>query len=471
MILGGGTILWLTLFSSSRCSTQPIRDNKAVCAVSQRPVSLSAVPHIQAHDLAFVSSEESIPTAAESGPPRQPIVGVTALLELQVPLSGERTESHGRPTFNLLVGDKRSNVHNIQLCVTEEEGSRGKIVVETSRISILKHGADSKTNLPVFSLAFETKTANILVGGGDRYISVWKQHGGRQNSRSSWQLSQRLGPHTGWVKTIACPSTFSPVDAEPRVYSVGCNRLVCWKRCAENAWRHFKTLSIDSNPHASSTLSSDLLCLAPCYVGESQPKNKLSPKVILAAGGVDGRIHFFWDNENDTMKPAGVIRAHNGRVNALHFDVLHHLLFSVSHDGSIHCWSLSLEGSSSLSVSLLASHSLPDDSRITVVTCWRENSVSKNHSQDIATAAIYVAVGTNRGRVVLLSLSFGDGDKQSSYQFCALQSIHIAGDQFTRSDDAPVVTALCKLESSTVLMIGHSRGIGYVSTRSVLDQF
>ena len=118
MILGGGTILWLTLFSSSRCSTQPIRDNKAVCAVSQRPVSLSAVPHIQAHDLAFVASEESIPTAAESGPPRQPIVGVTALLELQVPLSGERTESHGRTTFNLLVGDKRSNVHSIQFYIT-----------------------------------------------------------------------------------------------------------------------------------------------------------------------------------------------------------------------------------------------------------------------------------------------------------------------------------------------------------------
>lgn len=119
------------------------------------------------------------------------------------------------------------------------------------------------------------------------------------------------------------------------------------------------------------TLSSDLLCLASCSCrglvdaakDDAASAADRTGFTVLAAGGVDGRIHF-WDESfrkktetnaksskisnddgDESMAPV-VVAAHNGRVNALQFFRLDddHAsgLLSVSHDGTIQCWSLSV---------------------------------------------------------------------------------------------------------------------------------
>lgn len=333
------------------------------------------------------------PTPKECSPPKQrqnksrtTSAGVTAVLELPSDLlvvAGTSESNEASRRSLVLVGDKRGQVRILQLDVVESDGVRGK-VVEATWISTLIHSASS--TLPVFSLAVaHQETANILVGGGDRYISIWKQHrDDRADSRIVWNRVQRLGPHTGWVKAIAAFSFFD----EPRAFSIGCNRVVTWKHCVDAiAWRDLETVAVDSNPDAAAcTLSSDLLCLALCKCSSTAA---LSSSVdILAVGGVDGRIHFFWitSNESGRMEPAGVISAHKGRVNALYFEAEHQFLFSVSHDGATHCWSLGVEHSNrdacgtsslSLSVSLQATHRIKDDangSRITALVSWQNCS-------------------------------------------------------------------------------------------------
>lgn len=477
----GGTLclLVLTLFSLGCSYTQSNGDNSALCAVLRHrhraTVAHLALSQFQSIDLLFEEGASPATGRTNAIATTFHFVGVNALLELPIHLaSDEETEKHDdRGIFNLLVGDKRSNVQILQLCITEDVACPcNNIFVESSWLSTLTHGAATKSSFPVFSLAFDQQTASILVGGGDRYVSIWRQNSEeRQNSGASWQLTQRLGPHTGWVKAVACPSLFSSSVDAARFYSIGCNRIESWVQGEpNNIWRHYETMSVDSNPNDSCTLSSDLLCLANCRLGDKQ-KNQWSQVRVLAAGGVDGRIHFFWDKDKSgNLTPARVVMSHKGRVNALHFNEQHQILFSVSHDSSLQCWSMAVRnqdgGGPSLSVSPLAYHQSAGHDRITALTCWRDD-YGATHGQDSATAEVQVAVGTNKGDVQLLSLfcTTTDLEKKPSYIFNVLQTIPIsAGDASAPADDAPVVTALCKLGSSPVLIIGHSRGLGFVST-------
>ena len=482
-VAGGTLCLALALFSLGCNCTQSIRDNSAICTVLRHrrrtimaPLASFQFQSIDLLSLVDDSQEFEVgvsPATGRANTARQ-IVGVNALLQLPMQLaSDEETEKRDRGIFKLLVGDKRSNVQILELHVTDDKASQcHNIFVKISWLSTLTHGASLKSSLPVFSLEFDQQTASIIVGGGDRYVSIWRQQGkGRQNPGASWQLTQCLGPHTGWVKAVACPSPFSSSVDAARFYSIGCNRIESWVQCEpNNVWRHCETISIDSSPHDSCTLSSDLLCLAYCRIRDAR-ENQLSQVCVLAAGGVDGRIHFFWDkDECGKMTSAGVVMAHRGRVNALHFNAQHQILFSISHDSSLQCWSVAVRnrdrGGLSLSVSPLACHQIPDNARITALTCWQDDG-GPTHAQDIATINVQVAVGTNKGDVQLLSLFWTAThlEKKPSYRFSVRQHIPIiVGDLFAPADDAPVVTALCKLESSPVLIIGHSRGFGFVST-------
>jgi hypothetical protein len=66
-----------------------------------------------------------------------------------------------------------------------------------------------RSKFPVYSMALDTDRAapKLFCGGGDRYVSVWKQG----------TYEQRPGPHTGWVKDLQYD------EANRLLYSIGCN--------------------------------------------------------------------------------------------------------------------------------------------------------------------------------------------------------------------------------------------------------
>jgi len=405
--------------------------------------------------------------------------GSTAIFELPQCLStspgDENDRIQSRPFHDVLVGDKRGNARILRFNLEDD----GSIAGAATLISELSHGPA----LPVFSLAAEQETETLFVGGGDRYVSVWQKQ--QSNGELVWNRVQRLGPHTGWVKAIAT-SEERRRNASPKIYSIGCNRIESWEYSRLNrnnnsdervVWRHFDTVSIDSSPTkgAACTLSSDLLCLAQCCctsTSTSQTGTYQNSTVrIMAAGGVDGRIHFFWnDDENDgKLKPANVVSAHKGRINALHFDPAQQLLFSVSHDGSLHCWSLAILDQSAggrqhheLVVSRVASHCFGEDYRITALHCWREHSNADPKDRTV----ICIAAGTHNGCVYLLTLRPVDSRSRVAFEFGLFRDIQIAAE-----DDPPVITSLCALQLPSGynkaigvnLLVGHSQGFGIVS--------
>eukprot|EP00978_Attheya_sp_CCMP212_P016999 scaffold45028_cov51-Attheya_sp.AAC.1 len=173
---------------------------------------------------------------------------------------------------------------------------------------------------PIYSMvSHHGKDVDFLFcGGGDRYITVWEKRYSSSSSSSSsslmpeWKIAARLGPHTGWVKSVVYDSNLN------LLHSIGCNCIETWSRQElttnnpgetnhvndsgqdhspirriDYSWKHLKKRKIDSCPTNGSTLSSDLLCL--CLLNPAFDKN------ILYSGGVDGRIHK-WTSSCDTKE-------------------------------------------------------------------------------------------------------------------------------------------------------------------------
>ena len=49
---------------------------------------------------------------------------------------------------------------------------------------------------------------DLLAGGGDRFVTVWRKSK-RENCKVDihnvvWEVEDQLGPHTEWVKDLAC---------------------------------------------------------------------------------------------------------------------------------------------------------------------------------------------------------------------------------------------------------------------------
>lgn len=157
----------------------------------------------------------------------------------------------------------------------------------------------------------------LICGGGNRYISIWKS-----SKEGILEFSQKLGPHTGWVKDVACDSQRNVI------HSIGCNCIESWEQSGDGSvisWCHAKKRSIESCPNQGSTLSSDLLSL--CMDEDTDS---------LYAGGVDGRIHT-WSLDVSIQNPLQTIGAHTGRVNLLMLAPKARMLFSAGHDGTLQC--------------------------------------------------------------------------------------------------------------------------------------
>lgn len=273
---------------------------------------------------------------------------------------------------------------------------------------------------PVYSLVCtkgRTKsTALVYAGCGDRYVSIVQvMVDGVSQSHLHSAFEPSLGPHTGWVKAV-----IEPWD-ENRLYSIGCNRIEGWET---QHWSKVGTLAIGSSTKGACTLSSDLLCLVKAN------------KMILVAGGVDGRLHLFREGRS-MPEPISNVSAHEGRINALWVEPITGLLFSASHDGTIACWSFEGDG-------IIAHVATVHIRSARALSCasWYEDS------------KLFVATGTNDGHVEIYVAAVRWGQPEITLDF-AMQS------RLSVTDEPGPVNAilLVRPESKAFLLIGHSKGL------------
>lgn len=267
-------------------------------------------------------------------------------------------------------------------------------------------------SLPVYSLALAD--GYLLAGGGHRYVDVW-----RRLTDGRWNLTQRLGLHTGWVKDVLW-------DADNQLlHSIGCNCIETWFMDGDT-FRHRCKSAIESSPDLGATLSSDLLCL--CPFGTDR----------LLSGGVDGRIHVW---QSSIMKETRFsFAAHQGRVNDLVYDHVNALAFSASHDNTIKCWSIDGTGSS-----LVDEFNL-EPRRVTAIELCPSPR-----------GKCILVAGSSDGRVLLLGFEIETGF-----------SVHCD----VGMEDSPTVNAICALnnpnpvENHFTIVVGHSKGLATFSCLS-----
>ena len=284
----------------------------------------------------------------------------------------------------LVVGTKRGQLHTFQFATEDaEEDDDDGANKRKDTIWNLKHkrelvtrmnddnedstsaSAKSSVPYPIYSLLLRRHPHDdagsssggdggtrcwLFCGSGDRFITVFAGEQQQENDKAGkwkWSQRQRLGPHTGWVKALAMTGTSSSssnTGSQWLLHSIGCNCIETWEAVCSikdggngdvtnliPIWKHKKKRAIESCPDQGSTLSSDLLCLSMW-------------KDWLLSGGVDGRLHIWTSDPEESAKPLFSMAAHDGRVSALGVlgpvssnNQQGFLLFSIGHDGQLQC--------------------------------------------------------------------------------------------------------------------------------------
>lgn len=402
---------------------------------------------------------------------------------------------HDTPSdlFHVIVGTKYGEL--VSLLIEHRNVTwlvSRRVPVEWPSPTNVTKGKSPSPNYCIASIDGTTKTT-FLVGSADRYVYVWQMDHTKlkwTNTNSRWNMTQRLGPHTGWVKSLVVlpsvspstgvdsPSSVHPIDTnyvQYRFLSIGCNRMEQWvgSRCQNNEkteWTHLGTTSISSTPtlprspvQVSSTtsgtvctLSSDLLCLEVCTIVTSNAK----PNTIIAVGGVDGRIHFYNDRRSVTecLEHLATVIAHQGRVNVLCYDATRQLLLSGSHDGTLHGWSFDMNSiCRTFVVDRIATYRFQDGNRITALLCFIPEGVKSSY--------INIIAGTQNGSIHLLAMRYNvDLDKHD-----IVQRSNISIDGCEPNANGPMLNTFCRLhsnnskhQSADAFIVGHSHGMGIV---------
>jgi hypothetical protein len=369
-------------------------------AICRRKFSCgSATPALSGFLLTLIFYQSALSVHGLSSPMRKstpvecPITSATGFMSIAPPAPVLVALDSGTvPPKNYIwfAGSKKGNVKILQWDAdTEDFFVTGEISNATKTIPS-----------PVYSLLSRKEhssdnNAQLFSGGGDRYITVWENRATRQGvmeNQTNWNVAQKLGPHTGWVKALA-------LDRDSNLlHSIGCNCIESWKWTADNGeWKHFMKRSIESSPEQGATLSSDLLSLALW-------------KEFLFAGGVDGRIHVWSSNpEKSTagQTPLESIAAHQGRVNALTLVALDgttSLLVSIGLDGTVQCRTcrktetdFCMDKDLVIETSILE-HESGQSARISAMECAK-----------LQDGSIQVLVGTSAGLLVSLCLDLANG--------------------------------------------------------------
>ena len=358
-------------------------------------------------------------------------------------------------TSTYFIGTKRGKIKQVNIPIDlSSVQSNDDMLQQTIQIEDIEdtNGKIIKP-YPIFSLLDCEMLNNhdVLAGGGDRYITVW-----RQNEQGDWTIVDQLGPHTGWVKdlaTFSCSSFDLEKDNDDGMYifSIGCNCIEVW--CTiDGKYKHVHKLQIDSSVELGCTLSSDLLCLA-TYAEDQINSN--DEKNYLFSGGVDGRVHR-WCISNNEFLSAGAFSAHDGRVNGLVVCQSMGVLVSIGSDGYVHCrlidsapnplkWKV---------VSLDITDYFRKDSD-TILTQRKATSLCIVY-EDSRKAEM--CVGTSCGYVLLININKADDMIHASI----INNVYISSEKV---EEKVVVHALCsnQYEDSRRILIGHSNGLSIIN--------
>lgn len=266
--------------------------------------------------------------------------GITSLLVLP-PHPPAESEENNNAVPRVLVGTKRGVLKELRIDRLDGRtgGWTARDISDASGVALNPY--------PIYSML--ELGGRVLAGGGDRHVTVWNE-----TSPGLWSVSQRLGPHTGWVKDLAAVTT---PGGDAMLCSIGCNCVEVWSN-EEGIYEHVTKLQVDSSVEAGCTLSSDLLCLEACTTNE---------RSYLLAGGVDGRIHC-WSLEGRKFRKQWAVPCHDGRVNDLVLVEEMNLLMTVGNDGFVKCH----EMESNLRPVPGVASSLHMDSRISCISVIRE---------------------------------------------------------------------------------------------------
>ena len=353
-------------------------------------------------------------------------------------------------TSTYFIGTKRGKIKQVNIPIDLNCVQSTNNILQTIQIEDIED-ANGKIlkPYPIFSLLDYDMLNNhdVLAGGGDRYITVW-----RQNKQEEWEVVDQLGPHTGWVKDLAtCSCSFDSGEETHNMYifSIGCNCIEVW-RTIDGVYKHVHKLQIDSSVELGCTLSSDLLCLA-TYTEESNYEEKN----YLIAGGVDGRIHRWSIHRNNKFLSAGVFSAHDGRVNRLTVCQSMGVLVSVGSDGYVHC--RLMDSSNHPSEWKLASLDITDYFR-------KDSDTMSTQRKATSLCIVYedsrkaeICVGTSCGHVLRINIDKSDDDMILIHA-SIMNDVYIASEKV---EEKVVVRALCstQYENSSRILIGHSNGL------------
>ena len=352
---------------------------------------------------------------------------------------------------------------------------------------------------PIYSMIYldAPQDNQILCGGGDRYITVWKNVGVDSTSTDTrissttsvmngkCQVVSQLGPHTGWVKDMVYYSPSSPSSSSgiQFLFSIGCNCIEIWKMSVIGddggigtskpksnsdhcSWQHDSKLEIDSSLEMGCTLSSDLLCLGLgiCKATSARPSSQSQGRsdidshtrsAFLFAGGVDGRLHR-WNmdgngNEsgNGSFKIANAesISAHCGRVSGILVCQVFNALISIGSDGMLLCKNMDnnlfkewIGASLDLNQAMgdfmeKSTHSDTDSTvKISSLCCLRENINE-----------VTLALGFTSGLAVLVELHKYEGGSR----------LNVVDDSIVEVEKGSYIYALKSIHKATYLTDGQ----------------
>lgn len=211
-------------------------------------------------------------------------------------------------------------------------------------------------------------------------------------------------------------------------------------------------LEIESSVEMGSTLSSDLLCLTAFKCNDSLNS-------YLVAGGVDGRLHRWTLPNPDGLKKssditkAGVVAAHNGRLNNVMICSKFGTVVTVGADGAVICRCISLSKSfEDWPTSCITMREELTEPEIKLTSLC---IVQETHSE------LIVCVGSSCGKVFWVKVVRTDDE---NVQMTLLKSCSINDNE----SETRCIHAMCSFSFNTSLIskmsvIGHSSGLCYVN--------
>ena len=386
-------------------------------------------------------------------------VGITSVLP--APTGNDLNSLGSDGSAGVYLGTKRGKILLMTVSGRSNKNDTGNFSTDVCDVTNTSH--DNTIRLkpyPVYSMmtipkqsckmhSNEVSSYGLLIGGGDRYVTVWEAMGNSTENKGELKIKQQLGPHTGWVRCMASSSNIGNVNCNGcAMFSIGCNCIEVWFYNYQE-YKHMCKLQIESSVEMGSTLSSDLLCLATYRCDDTLES-------YLLAGGVDGRLHRWvlpkrMDNirKGNEFSAAGVIAAHNGRVNNILVCKEFGTIVSVDANGCVVCRRISsnqdFEDWETKTINLVDDSSPNSPIKLTSSCIMREDSSQATISVGSSCGCIFlVQMSKEENKVKLDALthhiiSKGADERYNIHSMCSVPSI---GHQ----------------SSSSMIAIGHSNG-------------